>query len=62
LQTVRALGRTRLLGGSGSSLEDGIGNPDDYWIAKIHKDERTWLVEDLQELAAEKSVRITLLG
>lgn len=34
---------------------------DDHWTAKHHKLERTWLVEDLQDLAAEKSVRVTIL-
>lgn len=35
---------------------------DDHWTAKNHKHERNWLVEELQHLAAEKSVRITFLG
>lgn len=34
---------------------------DDHWTAKHHKDERAFLIEELQELAAEKSVRITIL-
>lgn len=34
---------------------------DDHWTAKHHKSERKYLIEDLQDLAAEKSVRITLL-
>ncbi|KAL1953798.1 hypothetical protein VTO42DRAFT_2259 [Malbranchea cinnamomea] len=61
LEPVRALGRAGLFGGFGDR-DDGIGHPDDQWTAKIHKEERRWLVEDLQELAAEKSVRITILG
>ena len=35
---------------------------DDHWTARNHKDERNWFVEELQELAAEKSVRVTILG
>lgn len=31
------------------------------WTAKAHKEERSWLVEDLQELAAVKSIRVTIL-
>lgn len=34
---------------------------DDHWTAKHHKAERTYLIEDLQDLAAEKSVRVTIL-
>ena len=62
MDPVRALGRRGLLGGMGDNFEEGPGNPDDQWTSKIHKEERKWLVEDLQELAAEKSVRITILG
>ena len=35
---------------------------DDHWTAKSHKKERNWLIAELQELALEKSVRITILG
>jgi hypothetical protein len=35
---------------------------NDHWTAKSHKGERNWFVEELQDLAAEKSVRITILG
>ncbi|KAJ5779667.1 hypothetical protein N7457_007387 [Penicillium paradoxum] len=35
---------------------------DDYWAGKHLKSERTWLVEDLQDLAAEKSIRVTILS
>lgn len=34
---------------------------DDHWAGKHLKAERTWLIEDLQDIAAEKSVRITIL-
>ncbi|CCU77976.1 hypothetical protein BGHDH14_bgh04825 [Blumeria hordei DH14] len=32
------------------------------WIARNYKDERRWFIEELQDLAAAKSVRVTLLG
>ncbi|KPI36366.1 uncharacterized protein AB675_7303 [Cyphellophora attinorum] len=35
---------------------------DDHWTASHHKSERNDLITDLQDLAAEKSVRITILG
>ncbi|KAJ5544679.1 hypothetical protein N7535_006933 [Penicillium sp. DV-2018c] len=35
---------------------------DDHWAGKHLKSERTWLIEDLQDLAAEKSVRVTILS
>lgn len=35
---------------------------DDHWTAKNHKAERNAFVKQLQHLAAEKSVRITILG
>jgi hypothetical protein len=35
---------------------------DDHWTAAHHKDERNWLIKEFQDLAAEKSVRITFLG
>ena len=35
---------------------------DDHWTARHHKEERNWFIQELQDLAAEKSVRVTLLG
>ncbi len=35
---------------------------DDHWTAKHHKAERRWLIEDLQDLAARHSVRVTILS
>jgi hypothetical protein len=35
---------------------------DDHYTARTHKKERHYLVEQLQRLAAEQSVRITILG
>lgn len=51
---------TRLLNKFDGSVEI-VDDLDDHWTAKHHKLERTWLIEDLQDLAAEKSVRVTIL-
>lgn len=66
MEPVKALGRAGLLGkGLLNHLDGGVeilDDLDDHWTAKHHKDERNFLIEELQELAAEKSVRITILG
>ena len=62
---VKALGRTGMLGGFLNKFDGGVeilDDLDDHWTAKHHKQERNWFVQELQELAAEKSVRITILG
>ncbi|PGG97623.1 hypothetical protein AJ79_09133 [Helicocarpus griseus UAMH5409] len=59
---AKALGRARLFGGLRDKFDVDMETLDSQWTAKAHKLERTWLIEDLQELAAEKSVRITILG
>jgi hypothetical protein len=63
---VKALSRRGILGkGLLNHLDGGVeilDDLDDHWTAKHHKDERQFLIEDLQDLAAEKSVRITILG
>jgi hypothetical protein len=66
MEPVKALSRTGILGkGLLNHLDGGVeilDDLDDHWTAKHHKDERNFLIEELQELAAEKSVRITFLG
>ena len=65
MDPVKALGRTGLLGGFLNKFDGGVeilDDLDDHWTAKNHKDERNWFIEELQWLAAEKSVRITILG
>jgi len=65
MDPVKALGRTGMLGGFVNKFDGGVeilDDLDDHWTAKHHKDERNWFVQELQELAAEKSVRITILG
>jgi len=66
MEPVKFLGRSGLLGENLLNHLDGgveiLDDLDDHWTAKHHKDERAFLVEELQQVAAEKSVRITILG
>ncbi|KOS21367.1 Uncharacterized protein ESCO_005152 [Escovopsis weberi] len=62
---VRALGKAGLLGKHLNNIDGGIEVLDDlndHWTAKNHKRERTIVVEDLQDLAIDKSLRITILS
>lgn len=65
LEPIKAIGRMGMLGGFLNKFEGGVeilDDLDDHWTAKSHKQERKWFIQELQELAAEKSVRITILG
>ncbi len=65
MDPVKALGRSGLLGGFTNRFDGGVeilDDLDDHWTAKNRKAERNWLIENLQQLAAEKSVRVTILG
>jgi hypothetical protein len=66
MDPVKALGRAGLLGKNLLNHLDGgveiLDDLDDHWTAKRHKDERNWFIQELQNIAAEKSVRITILG
>lgn len=65
MDPVKALTRAGLFSGFVNKFDGGVeilDDVDDHWTAKHHKTERTLLIEDLQDLAAEKSVRITILG
>jgi len=66
MNPVKALSRTGILGkGLLNRLDGGVeilDDLDDHWTARHHKDERAFLLAELQDLAAEKSVRITFLG
>ncbi|KAH9809178.1 hypothetical protein Tdes44962_MAKER06205 [Teratosphaeria destructans] len=65
MDPVKALGRTGMLGGFVNKFDGGVeilDDLDDHWTAKHHKDERNWFVQELQDIAAETSVRITILG
>ncbi|KAB8304633.1 hypothetical protein EYC80_004006 [Monilinia laxa] len=63
---IKAMGRAGLLGKNLMNHFDGgveiLDDLDDHWTAAHHKEERNWLIQELQDLAAEKSVRITILG
>ncbi|KAK3720827.1 hypothetical protein LTR37_003490 [Vermiconidia calcicola] len=65
MDPIKAMGRTGMLGGFVNKFDGGVeilDDLDDHWTAKHHKAERNWLIQELQELAAEKSVRVTILG
>lgn len=62
---VKALGRVGILKGFLNKFDGGVeilDDLDDHWTATNHKHERNDLVKDLQDLAAEKSCRITILS
>lgn len=61
LNSRNSLGKAGMFGGLVNKQGGNVAIYDDHWTAKHHKDERTWLIEDLQDLAAEKSVRVTIL-
>lgn len=61
MNSRKTLGKSGMLGGLVNRSGSNIEVFDDHWAGKHLKAERTWLVEDLQDLAAEKSVRVTLL-
>ncbi|KAL1882203.1 hypothetical protein Daus18300_000689 [Diaporthe australafricana] len=65
LDPIKALGKTGLFGNVFNKFDGGVevlDDLDDHWTAKNHKDERKVIIEDLQDLAADRSVRVTILG
>ncbi|KAI1464098.1 uncharacterized protein F4812DRAFT_463157 [Daldinia caldariorum] len=65
MDPIKALGKTGMLGNFLNRFDGGVevlDDLDDHWTAKTHKDERQVVIEDLQDLAADKSVRITILS
>ncbi|KAL8912335.1 MAG: hypothetical protein Q9171_002622 [Xanthocarpia ochracea] len=65
MDPLKALGRAGMLGGFINKFDGGVeilDDLDDHWTAKHHKQERKWFIQELQELAAEKSIRVTILG
>ncbi|EGP87420.1 uncharacterized protein MYCGRDRAFT_42194, partial [Zymoseptoria tritici IPO323] len=65
MDPIKALGRKGMLGGFVNKFDGGVeilDDLDDHWTAKHHKAERNWLIQELQDLAREKSIRITILG
>src|SRR4051812_32482474 len=64
MDPVKALGKLGLFGGLLNKVDGGVevlDDLDDHWTAKNHKHERAVMIEDLQDLAADKSVRVTIL-
>ena len=66
MDPIKALGRAGFLKGGLLNKFDGgveiLDDLDDHWTSSNHKDERNIFIKDLQDLAAEKSCRITILG
>ena len=66
MDPIKALGRAGIVKGGFLNKFDGgveiLDDLDDHWTASHHKQERNDLIKDLQDLAAEKSVRVTILG
>ncbi|UKZ48827.1 hypothetical protein TrVGV298_003061 [Trichoderma virens] len=65
MSPVKALGRTGVLGKHMNNIDGGyeiLDDLNDHWTAKNHKKERTIIIEDLQDLAIDRSVRITILS
>ncbi|PTB68817.1 hypothetical protein BBK36DRAFT_1192071, partial [Trichoderma citrinoviride] len=65
MSPVKALGRTGVLGKHLNNLNGGyeiLDDLNDHWTARNHKKERTIIIEDLQDLAIDRSVRITILS
>ena len=65
LDPIKALGRSGMLGSLLNKFDGGVeilDDLDDHWTAKNHKHERNWLIQELQDLAAQTSVRVTILG
>jgi len=64
MRPVKAVGKTGVLGTKLNQLDSGgdaLDDLSDHWTAKAHKGERRDVVEQLQDLAAIKSVRVTIL-
>lgn len=61
MNSRKSLGKAGIFGGFINKHGAKVEIYDDHWTAKHHKAERTFLIEDLQDLAAEKSVRVTIL-
>ena len=65
MDPVKAMGRAGMLAGFLNKFDGGVeilDDLDDHWTSKNHKSERGYFVQELQELASEKSVRVTILG
>lgn len=64
MDPIKAVGRATNFGYLISTIDGGVEVLDDlndHWTARNHKEERRELILDLQDLAAIKSVRVTIL-
>lgn len=62
---LKAFGRIGMFGNLFNKFDGGfeiLDDLDDHWTAKYHTLERKWFIRQLQDLSAEKSVRVTILG
>ncbi|KAL4941556.1 hypothetical protein BDV06DRAFT_178954 [Aspergillus oleicola] len=62
LNSRQSLGKAGLFGGLINRHGAKVEIFDDHWTAKQHKLDRKYLIEDLQDLAADKSIRVTILS
>ncbi|KAK4149962.1 hypothetical protein C8A00DRAFT_37432, partial [Chaetomidium leptoderma] len=65
MDPVKALAKLGMFGGLLNRFDGGVevlDDLDDHWTAKSHKHERSLVMEDLQDLAADKSIRVTILS
>ncbi|OAL07307.1 hypothetical protein IQ06DRAFT_372303 [Phaeosphaeriaceae sp. SRC1lsM3a] len=65
MDPIKAMGRAGMLGNFTNKFDGGVeilDDLDDHWTAKHHKEERNWLIRELQHIASTKSVRVTILG
>ncbi|KAI5304720.1 hypothetical protein KEM56_006059 [Ascosphaera pollenicola] len=62
LTSKMADGAKSIFGKFSDKFEVDMSTIDSQWTSHTHKQERSWVVEDLQEFAAVKSVRVTILS
>jgi len=65
MDPIKALGKFGLMRNFLNRFDGGVevlDDLDDHWTAKNHKHERQLVIEDLQDLAADKSTRVTILS
>jgi len=64
MDPIKAIGKAPMFGNLLSTIEGSVEILDDlndHWTTKNHKAERRLLIEELQDLAAAKSIRVTIL-
>ncbi|KAI1436800.1 hypothetical protein GGR50DRAFT_701165 [Xylaria sp. CBS 124048] len=65
MDPVKAMGKAGMLGNFVNNFDGGVeilDDLDDHWTAKNHKKERKIVIEDLQDLAVDKCLRVTILS